>query len=407
MSKAKNQCVAIIPARGGSKGIPRKNVRTLAGKPLLAWTIEAALGASRVNRVIVSTDDREIADVAREFGAEVIWRPEEISGDAASSESALLHVLEELMRTEAYEPELIAFLQCTSPLTASADVDGTIEALLDGKADSALSVAPFHYFVWMPDEEGSSVGVNHDKSCRPRRQDREAQYLETGAVYVMKADGFSKSRHRFFGRTLTYVMPSERTLEIDDPRDLIVAESLLRLREQNDLAALLPRPVRGVVFDFDGVFTDNGVWLDQEGREAVVCRRDDGMGIGQLKSLGVPILVLSSEVNPVVGARCRKLGIECIQGIREKQPALAAWAVQNGIDRKGLVYVGNDINDVECLRWAGCGVVVADAYPHASAEARMMLTQAGGRGAVRELCELVIRSAQAGGSGQEVVCKAA
>jgi len=407
MSNGIGQCVAIIPARGGSKGIPRKNVRILAGKPLLGWTILAAREAANVNRVFVSTDDREIADVAREFGAEVIWRPEEISGDTASSESALLHVLSELESCEGYRPELVAFLQCTSPLTAAADIDGTINALRESRADTALSVAPFHYFVWMPDEDGSAIGVNHDKATRPRRQDRDAQYLETGAVYVMKTDKFKHTKHRFFGRTVTYVMPSERTLEIDDPRDLVVAEALLRLREQNDLAALLPRPVRGIVFDFDGVFTDNGVWLDESGREAVVCRRDDGMGITRLKAMGVPMLVLSSEPNPVVSARCRKLGLECMQGAKDKQPALAEWANRNKISRQNIVYVGNDVNDVECLRWAGCGVAVADAYPQAREAAQIVLTKAGGRGAVRELCELVLNSSLGSANSQEIQCQAA
>jgi YrbI family 3-deoxy-D-manno-octulosonate 8-phosphate phosphatase len=407
MSNRPPECLAIIPARGGSKGIPRKNVRILAGKPLLGWTIQAARAARHVTRVVVSTDDREIADVARMFGAQVIWRPDAISGDTASSESALLHVLSELESTEEYRPDLVTFLQCTSPLTSGIDIDGTIDALRTNSADTALSVAPFHYFVWMPDETGSAIGVNHDKAHRPRRQDRAAQYLETGAVYVMKTDGFRKAKHRFFGRTATYLMPSERTLEIDDPRDLVVAEALLRLREQNDQASLLPRPVAAVVFDFDGVFTDNSVTLDQDGRESVVCRRDDGMGISRLKALGIPMLVLSSEVNVVVSTRCRKLGLECLQGVKDKQSALAAWAARNNVERSRLVYVGNDVNDVDCLRWAGCGVAVADAYPQAREVATVLLTQAGGRGAVRELCELVIHSVQSAQPVQEVQCKAA
>src|SRR5262249_273392 len=153
-------------------------------------------------------------------------------------------------------------------------------------------------------------------------------------------------------------------------------------------------------FDFDGVFTDNSVALDQDGRESVVCRRDDGIGISRLKALGVPMLVLSSEVNVVVSTRCRKLGLECLQGIRDKQPALPAWAARNNTDRSKLVYVGNDTNDVACLRWAGCGVAVADAYPQAREVANVLLTQHGGHGAVRELCELVIRSLQSGNSAQ-------
>ncbi len=407
VSDRNQECLAVIPARGGSKGIPRKNVRMVAGRPLIAWTILAARAANRVSRVVVSTDDREIADVAAEHGAQVVWRPESISGDTASSESALLHCLEELHRAEGYRPELLAFLQCTSPLTAAADIDGTIQTLVETSADSALSVTPFHYFIWKPDGQGGAAAVNHDKSFRPRRQDRDPQYLETGAVYAMRADGFRQARHRFFGKTASYVMPSERVFEIDDPRDMVVVESLLRLREQRNRSALLPNPIGAVVFDFDGVFTDNGVWLDQDGREAVVCRRDDGMGIGRLKRLGVPTLVLSAEVNPVVGARCRKLGLECIQGCGDKLPALADWAARRGVERANVVYVGNDINDAECMAWAGCGVAVADAYPQAMNAARLVLDRPGGRGAVRELCELVIDSVKLTLRSGEPQCKAA
>lgn len=384
------RCLAVIPARGGSKGIPRKNVRMVAGRPLIGWTIRAARAATRVDRVVVSTDDREIADVAAEYGAEVVWRPAEISGDAASSESALLHTLAELERTEGYTPELLAFLQCTSPLTAAQDIDGTIAQLIDANADTSLTVTPFHYFIWKDDGDGGAAAVNHDKAVRPRRQDRDPQYLETGAVYAMRTQGFLKSKHRFFGKTVSYVMPAERVFEIDEPRDLIVVESLLRLREEHERGRLLPHTVKAVVFDFDGVFTDNSVTVDQDGREAVVCRRDDGMGIARLREAGVPVLVLSAEVNPVVGARCRKLGIECVQGCGDKLPALADWAARRGVERAELVYVGNDVNDAECMAWAGCGIAVADAYPQALRAARLVLSRAGGHGAVREVCEMVI-----------------
>jgi YrbI family 3-deoxy-D-manno-octulosonate 8-phosphate phosphatase len=407
MSSHNGKSLAIIPARGGSKGIPRKNIAPIGGKPLVAWTIEAAQGARNIERVVVSTDDPEIAQIARNFGAEVVHRPAEISGDTASSESALLHVLEELEQSQRYRPELLVFLQCTSPLTTAQDIEGTISALREADADSALSVAPFHHFLWRPDGRGSSIGINHDKSFRPRRQDREPEYVETGAVYVMNTDGFRTARHRFFGKTATFVVPAERAIEIDEPRDLIIAETLLRLRQQEDRRALLPKPVRAVVFDFDGVFTDNSVWLDQDGREAVVCRRDDGMGIRRLKETGTPILVLSAETNPVVAARCRKLELECIQGCRDKLPALKQWVSTHGIDRSGLIYAGNDINDVECLRWAGCGVTVADAVDDARRSSRIVLSRDGGRGAVRELCDLVIESLTQSQRSSDYQCKAA
>lgn len=228
MIKQNLKSVAIIPARGGSKGVPRKNIRFLAGKPLIAWTIEAALASAMVERVIVSTEDPEIAGVASQCGAEVVWRPAELATDTASSEAALLHALDELRLKEKCEPDLVVFLQCTSPLTLPEDIDHTVRTLIEENADTALTVTAFHGFVWQRRKEGDAVGLNHDIKTRPLRQEREIQFLETGAVYVMRTEGFRRARHRFFGKTAMYVMPSERCLEIDDPVDFRIAEVLLR-----------------------------------------------------------------------------------------------------------------------------------------------------------------------------------
>jgi N-acylneuraminate cytidylyltransferase len=229
--------LAIIPARGGSKGIPGKNVRLVGGVPLIAHMIRAARAAPSVERLVVSTDSAEIAAVARAEGAEVVLRPPDISGDLASSESALLHVLATLAATEGYRPDLLVFLQCTSPLTTADDIEGTIGALHREQADTALAVAPFHYFLWRRDAAGAT-GINHDKARRLLRQQREDQFVETGAVYVMKTGGFLEFRHRFFGRTALHVTPADRCLEIDEPKDLLVAEAALRERA----AARSPSP---------------------------------------------------------------------------------------------------------------------------------------------------------------------
>lgn len=220
--------LAIIPARGGSKGIPMKNIHPLVGKPLLAYNLQSAAQTPSITRVVVSTDHPKIAEVAKQYGTEVVWRPEEISSDAASSESALLHVIQHLQETEGYFPDIIVFLQCTSPLTLPEDIEGTIQALLNNQADSALSVTPFHYFLWGYDGNGQVMAINHDKYVRPRRQERDPQYVETGAVYVMRTAGFLQARHRFFGKIAMYHMPIERRLEIDDPVDMEIAEVLLR-----------------------------------------------------------------------------------------------------------------------------------------------------------------------------------
>jgi len=390
----KDHVLAIIPARGGSKGIPRKNLQLLAGKPLIAHSIEPAQQAQSVNRVVVSTDDPEIAAVSKQYGAEVIQRPAEISGDAASSESALLHALEYLQRTEEYEPDLLVFLQCTSPLTLPEDIDGTVHALLDENADSALAVTPFYYFLWRRDENGDAVGINHNKRIRPLRQQREPQFLETGAVYVMRTQGFKAARHRFFGKTAMYVMPPERCLEIDDPVDLRIAEVLMRERQRQQKLQRLPNPVATLVLDFDGVFTDDRVIVFQDGSEAVICHRGDGYGLSRLKAAGIQVLVLSTETNPVVQARCQKLQLECYQGLEDKKTFLLDVLRERRIDPAQVVFVGNDLNDLDCMRMVGCAVAPADAHPSVLAAADVVLQSQGGYGAVRELCDMLIEHQQ-------------
>ena len=148
--------------------------------------------------------------------------------------------------------------------------------------------------------------------------------------------------------------------------------------------------IKGIAFDFDGVFTDNRVYVMQNGEEAVVCDRSDGMGIAMLRKTGVPMVVISTERNPVVSVRCEKLQLDVLQGVDDKLPALTKWATGQGLTVDQIAFVGNDINDVECLLGAGLGVVVADAYPVAVEAAEVQLTREGGRGAVREFADQIL-----------------
>jgi YrbI family 3-deoxy-D-manno-octulosonate 8-phosphate phosphatase len=382
------EIIAIIPARGGSKGIPKKNIKPLNGRPLISYMIEAAKESKYIKRVFVSTDDLEIAEISKRFGASVIERPIEISGDTASSESALLHGLEYLKEKERYEPEILVFLQCTSPLTITDDIDETIKALMRDDADSALAVTSFHYFVWK-EENGNLIGVNHDKRIRPRRQDREKQYLETGSVYVMKVRDFLKHKHRFFGKTVYHIIPDERTLEIDEPFDFEVAEIRMKKRVTHAKQDLIPNEPSALILDFDGVFTDNKVLVSETGEEYVRCDRSDGHGIALLKKRGVPIIVLSTERNPVVGVRLKKLNIEHYSGLEDKHGKLIEWSKRNSIDLSKAIYVGNDVNDIDCMKAVGCSVATNDAYPEVKAIASITLDSKGGSGAVREICDLV------------------
>ncbi len=377
------KAVAIIPARGGSKGIPRKNISPFNGKPLICWNIEAALQAELVDQVVVSTDDAEIAEVSRNAGATVIMRPDDISSDIASSEDALLHALSHINT----QPELTVFLQCTSPLTQSADIDNCIRKLLDTGADSAFTATESHRFLWKNTESAS--GINHDGAERKRRQDLEKEFAENGAIYVMRTAGFRQSQHRFFGKTVISEMPSTRTWEIDSREDIHVAEALSRLWNKTEA---LPSEIEAVVFDFDGVMTDNTVYVAEDGKESVRCDRGDGWGIARMRDAGIRMAVMSTEMNPVVQTRCTKLEIECFHQLGDsKIERFTAWCEEHDLPGSNVIYVGNDENDVGCLIAAGTGVVPADAHDSAKQVADLTLQTNGGKGAVRELCDMILK----------------
>jgi N-acylneuraminate cytidylyltransferase len=385
--------LAIIPARGGSKSIPRKNIKLLNGQPLIAWTIEAARQAEFVDRIVVSTDDDEIAATARQFGAEVVMRPADISGDLASSESALLHVLQTLGDREDYVPDIVAFLQCTAPLMLPDDIDSTVHQVLQESYDSAVTMTPFHHFVWSEDEEGRMTGVNHTPTLRLMRQQRKPQFLEVGAVYAMRTNGFLENGFRFFGRIGRHKIPSLRALEIDEPGDWPLAEALMRTLGKSREKRLRPSRwsgVKAVVTDFDGVMTDNRVHVDQEGREAVVCNRADGWGISLLREAKISVACISTEANPVVSARCEKLGIPYWQGQEDKLSALQAFLDEEGIEPQDCLYVGNDTNDARCLEFVGLAVVPQDAAPVVTPLADWQTEAAGGDGVLREIASLIL-----------------
>jgi len=338
--------------------------------------------------LVVSTDDPEIRREAIRQGARVIERPEILATDDASSEGVLLHALDVFQEENGMLPDLIVLLQCTSPLTEGRDIDGTIGTLVEGEADSAFSAVASHLFLWKSGEDDSVVGVNHDHRVRLRRQDSETHYIETGAVYVMRAEGFIAHRHRFFGRVVAHETPVANWIEIDGPSDLLVAEARVAA-SPSPRNVPWPESVSGVVFDFDGVMTDDHVILTEEGVEAVRCSRGDGYGIQQLRQAGLHLTVLSREVNPVVRLRCEKLKIECLQGIVDKESTLHEWAAQRAIPLSEIVYIGNDLPDIPCLEMVGLGVAVADAHPKVLATADLVLERKGGEGAVREICELI------------------
>ncbi|MFE6965905.1 cytidylyltransferase domain-containing protein [Agromyces sp. NPDC057679] len=378
--------VAIIPARGGSKGLPGKNLMRLGGVSLVGRAVAAARSARSVGTVIVTTDDEEIARVARAAGAEVVDRPAELAGDAATSESALLHALDERYAHAGDAPPVTLFVQATSPFIDPSDLDAAVARVASHEADSVFAAVESHAFLWRAAGDGAVFGANHDAAVRRRRQDREPEFRETGAFTAMRTAGFRAARHRFFGRIAPQLVPALHGVDIDTAAELVVAKALVELIDRPAAAI----DVDAVVTDFDGVHTDDTAWVDTDGRELVRVSRSDGQGVARLRAAQVPVLVLSAEENPVVAARAAKLRVEVLQGVRDKGPVLAEWAAARGIPLERIAYLGNDVGDLPALALVGWPVAVADAVPSVRDAARVVLEARGGAGAVRELAELVL-----------------
>lgn len=405
---ARADVLALVPARGGSKSIPRKNVMSFAGHPLLTYSIAAGLKARAVGRVIVSTDDAEISSVAREYGAEVPFlRPASLALDDTPDLPVFEHALAWLESHEGYRPEIVVQLRPTSPVRPPDCVDRAVETLLaHPEADSVRGVVPSGqnpYKMWRIEADGGMRPLLQDGFDEPYNMPRQSlppTFWQTGHVDAIRTSTILEKGSMSGDVILPLILDPRYTVDIDNPRDLERAEWLMASRELEVVrpgpgARPLPEHVELLVLDFDGVLTDNRVWLDADGAEWVAAHRGDGWGIARLLESGVQVVVLSTETNPVVAARCRKLGIPAIQGVREKGPALLDLLRERGVAHDRVVYVGNDVNDLPCFPLAGCAVTVADGHPKALKEADLVLRARGGRGAVRELCDILLERRRA------------
>lgn len=399
------EVLAIIPARGGSKGIPRKNIRSFAGQPLIAWSIAAAKLSHHVTRVIVSTDDEEIAEVARRLGAEVPFlRPSELAQDLSIDLPLFEHALGWLKENENYIPDLVIQLRPTSPIRPVEMVDAAVQLLLDHhEAHSVRAVIPSGqnpYKMWRIGSDNRmhpllAVDGVAEPFNAPRQQLPQT-YWQTGHIDVIRASTI-RDLHSLSGTVIMpYLVDPAFAVDIDSPRDWNRAEWLvwnggLKMVCPGKIPRPLPEKVRLVVMDFDGVLTDNRVWVDEMGKETVAAYRSDSLGLAILRQkTGIESLVLSMETNPVVSARCKKMNVPVLQGINQKDGALIKFLAERRIDPKEVVYIGNDVNDLVCFPQVGCAVVPVDAEPDVIKQADITLTRKGGHGAVRELCDILI-----------------
>ena len=396
--------LAIIPARGGSKSIPRKNIKPFAGHPLIAYSIAAALQAETVTRVIVSTDDAEIAAVAREYGAEVPFRrPAELAQDSTPDLPVFKHALAWLEEHENYRPDVVVQLRPTTPVRPPDLVDRAVRLLLEREeADSVRGVVPSGqnpYKMWRITEDGrlaplleAPKGIAEPYNAP--RQILPPTYWQTGHIDAIRPRVFAQNS--MSGKViLPIVLDPIYTVDLDTPLDWMWAEWLV---ENVDLPMVLPgrkprpmpRRVRLVALDFDGTLTDNRVWVDEKGREMVAAHRGDGFGIARLREAGIQVVIVSRETNPVVAARARKLHVPVFQSIDDKASAVRALLEEYGVPPEEAVFVGNDVNDLPAFGEVGWAVAVGDAHIKVKRAADWVLSNAGGHGAVRELADLIL-----------------
>jgi YrbI family 3-deoxy-D-manno-octulosonate 8-phosphate phosphatase len=398
--------LAIIPARGGSKGIPRKNIRNFAGYPLIAWSIAAAKRSSLVTRIIVSTDDEEIAEVARAWGAETPFlRPEELAQDKTTDLPVFEHALKWLEEIEGYHPKIVVQLRPTSPIRPRTMVDDAINILLDHPdADCVRGVVPAAqnpFKMWRFNGEERPLGQLLEVSgiAEPYNAPRQILppvYWQTGHIDAIRTATIVEKKSLTGNVIYPLMIDPKYTVDIDTLQDWAKYEAViysgLDVVSPGKQRRPMPEAVKMIICDFDGVVTDNLVLTDENGKETVAASRSDSMHIKTLRENGVEVMILSSEPNPVVKARAKKMGVEAIHGVglQDKGRVMREVLEQKKVRAEDVIYIGNDLNDLPCFEVAGWSVAVADAYPEVIRAADHVLTKGGGRGAIREMCEMVL-----------------
>lgn len=383
------ETVAFIPVRGGSKGIPLKNIKLFCGKPLLYWTIKAACECEAITSVYVATNSELIKEIAEGFPFEklcVIKRSEATATDTASTESAMLEFAEK------YEFDDIVLIQATSPLIESFDLTAGLNKYIEGKYDSLLSVVRQKRFIWR-ENESLGIACNYEPVNRPRRQEMSGYLVENGAFYISGRKQLLQSKVRLSGKIGLHEMPEDTYFEIDEISDWNIAEELKWNRIMNGEKAYNPGNINLLVCDVDGVLTDAGMYYNADCDELKKFNTKDGKGFELLRNLGIKIMLLTSENTSIVQRRSEKLKVDfCFMGIKNKKEKLDEFLkINKGFSYDKMAYIGDDLNDLEVLKCVEFSAVPLDSVPEVKKIARYQCQKSGGEGCVREVCDIIRR----------------
>uniref|UniRef100_A0A8C6TB71 N-acylneuraminate cytidylyltransferase n=1 Tax=Neogobius melanostomus TaxID=47308 RepID=A0A8C6TB71_9GOBI len=383
----KQHKAALILARGGSKGIPLKNVKTLAGIPLIGWVLRAAVDSELFDSVWVSTDHDHIEKVALSCGARIHRRSAEVSKDSSTS----LDTIQEFLRLNP-EVDIVCNIQATSPCLHPFHLKEALQLITEQGYDSVFAVVRRHHFRWQEVKNDSGEltrPLNLDPHNRPRRQDWDGELCESGSFYFTQRELIEEQGLLQGGKVAYYEVRPEYSVDIDVDIDWPVAEQ--RVLRYGYFGRVPPEVVKLMFCNISGCLTEGRIFLSVSGEEMVSINTRDTAGIRILQKEGVEVMLLTSSLDPFEKALSQKvsarLGCEVLCVGEQPLDDLETLVKERKLSWKDVAFMGNDEIDVQCLNVAGLSAVPSDAPVLAKNAAKYICTAPGGKGAMREFAE--------------------
>lgn len=383
--------IAFIPVRGGSKSIPLKNIKYICGKPLVYWCVKAACNCKYIDKVYIATDSIKIKETVESFKSgidgdvfikvEVIDRTVESVLDTASTEFAML----EFAKKNNFDN--IILIQATSPLLVSDDLNRGFKAFNEKGTDSVISVTRQKRFNWEIDARGFAQPTNYDVFNRPRRQEFNGYLVENGAFYITTKKNLLETGNRVSGNIKAVTMYEDTYFEIDEPSDWIIVEGLMKKKEMMDTIVHVP-DIKMFLTDCDGCLTDGGMYYSEKGDELKKFNTRDGMGFSLLQQKGIITGIITSENVDLNRKRAEKLKLDILEsGCKDKLSTIKRLCEVYNIKIENVVYVGDDVNDLEAIKMVGFGCCPSDSIEKVKEVAKYVTKACGGKGVIREIVE--------------------
>ena len=380
MDKSKVSLAAFIPARGGSKSIPLKNIMILGGKPLIYYVVKAASLSKSVDMVFVSTDSSVIKKCVEAFclpKVVVIDRSPVTATDEASTESAMIEFAKN------FKFEDIILLQATSPLVTSSDIDKCYLKYRNNDYDSMISLVKSKKFSWIC-KKNYVYPQNYTPNKRPLRQQWDGDLIENGNIYLTSKKQLLESNCRVSGKIGSYIMEEVTSYEIDEPDDINIVENLLV--RQNTKRKFKLNKIKAVISDVDGVLTNGRMIYTNDGNEGKTFNTRDGMAFELFRKKGIKTGICTSENTKIVENRAHKVKCDYLyQGCNDKLKTIKNICQNNNFGLDNILFVGDDINDLELCGKVGFFGCPSDAVRQIKQSADYITTARGGEGVLREI----------------------